>query len=396
MSGPKRANGDGTVGENKTSWIGQYKRKTKSFSKKDYPAESREKILRNRVFLKAYREWQAEVDAELDRGPVVTMSILFDNYLARLRLNGRGVYIERLRVEKHLRPRLGSLDASRLNLYDVDDYKLERKEETTRTGACTRNGTINRELAIITNCLRHMRPEPRLLLIEKLDESDGIRQGVVSVGDYQLFLRELEDYQKPLWVFSYYTGVRQGQLLRFRRAWAQDWESTGVLDVPGYLGSERITKNGKPHHIPVYSAGMREMLKWAIQMGDPACPYLFQREGKQISRYTFHDAFKRVAVRLGRNAVLFHDLRRTAVTNMIEAGIPPEKAKDVSGHLTMSVFERYNIITAAKARASVKATGEVLAKWHDEKNILAAGYTKITQQNSETVEGQPAYGSKPN
>jgi hypothetical protein len=47
---------------------------------------------------------------------------------------------------------------------------------------------------------------------------------------------------------------------------------------------------------------------------------------------------------------VYHDLRRTALTNMIEARFSEKEAIEISGHNTRAVFDRYHIVSSRRLR----------------------------------------------
>jgi integrase len=81
--------------------------------------------------------------------------------------------------------------------------------------------------------------------------------------------------------------------------------------------------------------------------------YVFHRKGQLITE--FRKSWATACKKAGVPGKFFHDLRRTAVRNMIRAGVPQSVAMSISGHRTASMFLRYNITSDEDCRQALRS-----------------------------------------
>ena len=97
--------------------------------------------------------------------------------------------------------------------------------------------------------------------------------------------------------------------------------------------------------------------------------FVFHRDGHPIGdfRKAWATACKEAKI-IGK---LFHDFRRTAVRNMIRAGVPQAVAMSISGHRTVSMFNRYDITSDADQREAIRRVSQHLKRPTSSNTILS-------------------------
>jgi len=132
---------------------------------------------------------------------------------------------------------------------------------------------------------------------------------------------------------AYSFGWRVSELLNLRVRQVDLQARTIRLEVGD-------TKNGEGRTV-VMTANVHALLAQAIA-GKHDYDHVFTREnGKPV--LDFRRAWAKVCAQAKQPGLLFHDLRRTAVRNMVRAGVSEKVAMMISGHRTRAVFDRYDI-----------------------------------------------------
>ncbi len=287
----------------------------------------------------------------------------------------------RRRIRKHLEPYFGNRRMIAITTADLRAYVAKRQAEgsvvrqrrkgksavapdTPEERRAVSAGEINRELtalkrmfslAIQAGKLTHKPHFPML-------RENNVRAGFLEHQHYLAMLEHLPACMRPVVTFAYVTGWRiNSEVLPME--WRQvDLKAGEVRLDPG------TTKNleGRVFYLtPELKKLLADQRKAAnriqrekgmivqhvffhdgrTQVGEP----VFEA-GRRIAPSGFYHAWCRARVDAGRPGSIPHDLRRTAVRNMVRAGIPERVAMKLSGHKTRSVFDRYNIVSDGDLR----------------------------------------------
>lgn len=244
----------------------------------------------------------------------------------------------------------------------IRDFSKERQ------CAGSPNSTINRSLGKLRRMFFLAKEDSKIRDIPHIPmlKEPPPRKGFLERNEFQALRLALPEHLRPLVTLGFYTGMRLGEIKKLR------WSNVSLIDNQIRL-DPGMTKNDEPRVIPLMGE-LPEMLRM-LQRQAVRSEFVFLRNGKPVG--SFRKAWSRACIDAGLakflcrtcksvldpkrkcpacgvkipvsravyQGLIFHDLRRTGVRNLVRAGVPERVAQAISGHKTRAVFERYNIVS---------------------------------------------------
>ena len=215
------------------------------------------------------------------------------------------------------------------------------------------NAAINRSLAALRRMLKLAKREKKIHdvpFIEFLKEPSA-RKGFLELDKFNELIGLLPTHLRPLVTFLYYDGVRIGEALQV------EWSQVN-LDARTIRLEEEQTKGDEARTLPLPSVlvnmlnevtpksgrvfdGTNLRKEWVTACAAAELGTLTEVEGRPYDPLY--------------SGLTLHDLRRSAVRNLVNAGVPERVAMKITGHKTRSVFDRYHIVSTEDVTDAMQA-----------------------------------------
>ena len=254
-------------------------------------------------------------------------------------------------LRANLIPYFGHLLLSEIDSFLIENYISKRIEDGVK------ESTINRELA----CLRKMFnkaidwefvTENPISKVEFFSEKDNLKERILTEEEEDRLLDTSSEHLQPILIVALNTGMRLGEILNLE--WRQ-------INLDAQKIRVEKTKSGKIRFIEINTFLLQEFLKLRSKSGNGQ--FVFPNPETRRPYRDIKKAFKGACKRTGINGLRFHDLRHTFATRLIEKGVDLITIKDLLGHSTVKITERYTHSNREQKRRAV----ELLTKIKQEK-----------------------------
>jgi excisionase family DNA binding protein len=250
-------------------------------------------------------------------------------------------------LKSHLTPYFGNL-----RLEDITPLVVE-KYRTKRLRAVSESST-NREMALLKVMFNlaidwGFASENPLRKVKMFSEKDNLKERVLTEEEETRLRAASAPHLRLIITGLLATGARISELMALRRS-AVDLERRTILLTK--------TKSGRNRVIPI-NAQLHEVLT-ALKARSKGERVFAGPEGEPVA--SVRRAFVSACRRAGLKGVRMHDLRHTFATRLVRRGVDIITVRDLLGHSSVKLTERYTHSNEEQKREAVRRLEPETAK----------------------------------
>ena len=296
-------------------------------------------------------KWKLESyrSKQWDEQPTRSFEELMVCYLKATEGQKRSQETDRYRV-RALRPYFQGRIMNELMPADIRGYITARRSDGVT------NSTINRDLALLSSAIGFANAErdwrlPNPVSGRKLPEPEGRVRWVTMDEAERLITAAARARRTPFLgdfiTVALYTGCRKEELLGL------EWPRVDLKQCLIHLEGKH-TKAGKRRSVPLCHEARNALLRRAGFRAEhcPASPWVFShKDGSRGG--DLRGAFGAACREAGVADFTIHDLRHTCAAWLVSAGAPLAEIRDLLGHSTILMTERYAHLAPQNLRTTV-------------------------------------------
>jgi integrase len=287
------------------------------------------------------RQFHDELNERRHRLPQLKPEMTFGELAALFIGSGMGKphSLDRL---KHLLPFFAETPLLQINTSAIRKYRQERNREKTLTAA-----TVNRDLSVLRRILYWSVEEGYLAANPlgrlRMERERRTKRPVMSLREERLLMAAAPPHLQRIILCALHTGMRRGEILQ------QKWEDIDFDNRILHVTHSK-TPEGEAREIPITNR-LYELLHANRQPRGPV--FTYHGDAIKIIKSTWASSLRRSGIRHFR----FHDLRHTANTRMMLAGVFQEVRREILGHSSQrsrDVNDRYTQIELPEKREAIR------------------------------------------
>jgi len=242
-------------------------------------------------------------------------------------------------------------DLRRITPTMVDEFRAWRlREGNTRA-------TVNRYVALLKTMLNRALDEGYLehnpcKKVKQYSERNQDHIRILSEDEEVRLYAELADHIKPIVTIALNTGLRLGEIMKLK------WSD---VDLTKNLLKVENTKAGKVRYVPISNQSSHVFATLARAR-------VSQRAGSLFAIRNPKTGFKAACRRAGILGLRFHDLRHTFASRLLSACENIETTRQLLGHSSLSVTQKYVHSGIDQARKAVESLPNLSHPCHIEKS----------------------------